>query len=71
MDNLQTEVLELEFTEFSHGMHTISEEDFAKILLRYTKVRLHEQEDYLERMKGRIPEEKVQVYYPSPGHLML
>ncbi|XP_014681959.1 PREDICTED: calcium uptake protein 3, mitochondrial-like isoform X2 [Priapulus caudatus] len=58
MDSLQSEVLELEFTEFSHGMLTIAEVDFAKILLRYTKVRIHEQEDYLERMKERIPEEK-------------
>lgn len=36
MDNLQTEVLELEFHEFSKGHPNISEVDFAKILLRYT-----------------------------------
>lgn len=36
MENLQTEVLELEFNEFSRGLPTISELDFAKILLRYT-----------------------------------
>lgn len=36
MQNLQTEVLELEFSEFSKGLPTISEVDFAKILLRYT-----------------------------------
>ena len=36
MENLQTEVLELEFNEFSRGFETISEEDFARILLRYT-----------------------------------
>lgn len=36
MENLQTEVLELEFSEFSKGLPTISETDFAKILLRYT-----------------------------------
>ena len=36
MENLQTEVLELEFNEFSRGYSTISEEDFARILLRYT-----------------------------------
>ena len=36
MENLQSEVLELEFHEFSKGHKTISEVDFAKILLRYT-----------------------------------
>jgi len=36
MENLQTEVLELEFHEFSKGHDTITEVDFAKILLRYT-----------------------------------
>lgn len=36
MENLQTEVLEIEFNEFSKGLPTISELDFAKILLRYT-----------------------------------
>ena len=36
MENLQTEVLEIEFTKFSHGFKTISELDFAEILLRYT-----------------------------------
>lgn len=36
MENLQQEVLELEFHEFSKGRDTISEIDFAKILLRYT-----------------------------------
>lgn len=36
MDNLQTEVLELEFYEFSKGNIAITEVDFAKILLRYT-----------------------------------
>lgn len=36
MANLQTEVLELEFNEFSKGKVAITEVDFAKILLRYT-----------------------------------
>lgn len=36
MENLQTEVLELEFHEFSKGAETINEVDFAKIMLRYT-----------------------------------
>lgn len=40
MENLQIEVLELEFLEFSKGLNTISELDFAKILLRYTQLDL-------------------------------
>ncbi|CAF1221406.1 unnamed protein product [Adineta ricciae] len=36
MENLQTEVLEIEFSEFSHGFKTISDLDFTEILLRYT-----------------------------------
>jgi len=36
MENFQTEVLEIEFTKFSHGFKTISEFDFAQILLHYT-----------------------------------
>lgn len=36
MENLQTEVLEMEFQEFAKGATTISEIDFARILLRYT-----------------------------------
>ena len=35
MENLQSEVLELEFIEFSKGKAVISEVDFARILLRY------------------------------------
>lgn len=59
MDNLQTEVLELEFTEFSRGMPTISEVDFARILLRYTLVHSSDYEAYIERVQERIPDEKV------------
>uniref|UniRef100_A0A7M4EXX2 Mitochondrial calcium uptake family member 3 n=2 Tax=Crocodylus porosus TaxID=8502 RepID=A0A7M4EXX2_CROPO len=56
MDNLQTEVLEIEFLTYSNGMNTISEEDFARILLRYTNV--ENTSSYLENVRCRIPEEK-------------
>ncbi|CAF0962475.1 unnamed protein product [Adineta steineri] len=36
MENFQMEILEIEFTEFSHGFKTISGVDFASMLLRYT-----------------------------------
>ena len=59
MENLQSEVIELEFLEFSKGMKTISEEDFARILLRYTNLDRLEIKECLSRVKDRMPEEKV------------
>ncbi|XP_046704660.1 calcium uptake protein 3, mitochondrial isoform X4 [Silurus meridionalis] len=56
MDNLQTEVLEIEFLAYSKGMTTISEEDFARILLRYTTV--DNISSYLENVHQSIPDEK-------------
>lgn len=57
MDNLQTELLEIEFLSYSKGMPTISEEDFARILLRYTNV--DDVSGYLENVQNNIPDEKV------------
>ncbi|KAK5606082.1 Calcium uptake protein 3, mitochondrial, partial [Crenichthys baileyi] len=56
MDNLQTEVLEIEFLTYSKGMTTISEEDFAKILLRFTNV--ENISAYMENVRHCIPDEK-------------
>lgn len=58
MDNIQTEVLEIEFLTYSKGMTTISEEDFAKILLRFTNV--ENISAYLENVRQCIPDDKVQ-----------
>lgn len=59
MDNLQTEVLEIEFLAYSKGMTSISEEDFARILLRYTTV--DNISSYLENVHQSIPDEKVKA----------
>ncbi|XP_023184264.1 calcium uptake protein 3, mitochondrial-like isoform X2 [Xiphophorus maculatus] len=56
MDNLQTEVLETEFLSYSKGMPTIREEDFARILLRYTNV--DDVSGYMENVCHSIPDEK-------------
>ncbi|XP_056141298.1 calcium uptake protein 3, mitochondrial [Lampris incognitus] len=56
MDNLQTEVLEIEFLSYSKGMPTISEEDFARILLRYTNV--DDISGYLENLQQSTPDDK-------------
>lgn len=54
MENLQTEVLHIEFNEFSKGLPVISELDFAKILLRYTLLHSDEYEAYLDRLSQRL-----------------
>ncbi|XP_048772290.1 calcium uptake protein 3, mitochondrial-like isoform X2 [Ostrea edulis] len=58
MENLQSEVIELEFLEFSKGLATISEEDFARILLRYTMLDKSDVEECIARVKSRVPSEK-------------
>lgn len=63
MTNLQCEVIELEFLEFSKGMQTISEEDFARILLRYTNLERVEIGECLDRVRSRTPEEKVKIVW--------
>ncbi|XP_033743592.1 calcium uptake protein 3, mitochondrial-like isoform X4 [Pecten maximus] len=55
MENLQSEVIELEFVEFSKGMATITEEDFAHILLRYTMFDKTDVQACITRVKERIP----------------
>lgn len=59
MDNLQTEVLELEYNEFSRGMPTITEEEFAQILLRYTILSTDDKKDYLTRLNERVRDTQV------------
>lgn len=58
MQNLQTEVLEIEFCEFSKGHERISEVDFAKILLRYTYLDTDEYDSYLDRLLDRETKER-------------
>jgi hypothetical protein len=51
MENFQTEILEMEFTEFSHGFKTISELDFTEILLRYTDFDRNTKKSVLKKVK--------------------
>jgi len=59
MDNLQTEMLEIEFLSYCKGLPTISEEDFARILLRFTNV--DDVTEYLENVRHGLPDEKVRI----------
>ncbi|XP_041930985.1 calcium uptake protein 3, mitochondrial isoform X1 [Alosa sapidissima] len=56
MDNLQAEVLEIEFLSYSKGLPTISVEDFAQVLLRYTTV--DNISSYLENVQQNFPDDK-------------
>jgi hypothetical protein len=59
MENLQTEVLEIEFTEFSHGFKTISDLDFAEILLRYTEFDRDTKKSILKKVKKATSQSNV------------
>ena len=48
-----------QFHEFSRSMKTISELDFARILLRNTVLSPDEHRGYLDRLRERIPEPQV------------
>ncbi|CAD5114177.1 DgyrCDS3318 [Dimorphilus gyrociliatus] len=54
MENLQTEVLQSEFEDYARGKSTITEENFAKILLRYTVLSEEQHDEYLNRLRKRI-----------------
>ncbi|XP_069045922.1 calcium uptake protein 2, mitochondrial isoform X1 [Lepisosteus oculatus] len=53
MEDLQAEVQEMEFLQFSKGMDTMRREDFAEWLLHYTNE--EDNEAYWENMRKRIP----------------
>ncbi|XP_029925205.1 calcium uptake protein 2, mitochondrial [Myripristis murdjan] len=53
MEDLQAEVQEMEFLQFSKGMDTMRREDFAEWLLHYTNA--EDNEAYWENMRKRIP----------------
>ncbi|XP_067948189.1 calcium uptake protein 3, mitochondrial-like [Watersipora subatra] len=56
--NLQEEVLDMEFQQYAKGQKTISEEDFARVLLRYTNLSDASIDEYLMRVTDRIVEAK-------------
>ena len=57
MDNLQTEVLQMEYDEFAKGAQSITEVDFARILLRYTFLSSQEYKSILARLVDRLEDE--------------
>ena len=49
----------MEFQQYARGLSTISEEDFARILLRYTNLSEASVEEYLDRVRDRISQSQV------------
>lgn len=59
MEDLQAEVQEMEFLQFSKGMDTMRREDFAEWLLHYTNEA--DNETYWENMRKKIPAGQVKI----------
>ncbi|CAF0705947.1 unnamed protein product [Brachionus calyciflorus] len=54
MEDLQKEVLEIEFNEFSKGMNKISSIEFAEILLRYTDFNQEKRLKLIKKLQSKI-----------------
>ena len=54
MENLQIEILEVEFNEFSKSFNKLSEIDFAEILLRYTSFDDETKSKIIEKLESEI-----------------
>ncbi|CAJ0922649.1 unnamed protein product, partial [Mesorhabditis belari] len=55
--NLQEELMEIEFHEFSRGKEAISPLDFARLILRYTIVHENDYSKYINRVQHRLTHE--------------
>lgn len=58
MQDLQLEVFEMEFMEYSRGMPTIPEDSFARLLLRNTSLEEEQVQKYLNRLCKRLKQRK-------------
>ncbi|PAA59251.1 hypothetical protein BOX15_Mlig032410g1, partial [Macrostomum lignano] len=58
MSNLQYEVLELEFLEFSKGLPSIPESEFARVLLRYTNLSPSTQAVWVDQVRDKLVREE-------------
>lgn len=54
MEDLQREVLEIEFNEFSKGMNKITSIEFAEILLRYTDFDNEKRLRLIRKLKSKM-----------------
>ncbi|XP_062511868.1 calcium uptake protein 2, mitochondrial-like [Corticium candelabrum] len=54
IDNLQEEVLFMQFQEVSHGLPKLSEVQFAQLLIQDSRLKDDEKRDYLSKAKQRV-----------------
>ncbi|EGT42695.1 hypothetical protein CAEBREN_00012 [Caenorhabditis brenneri] len=57
-ENLQEELMEIEFYEFARGKTTISPVDFARLILRYSIVNFDDYHKYLKRVQEKSAEDE-------------
>ncbi|KAF1752042.1 hypothetical protein GCK72_018596 [Caenorhabditis remanei] len=57
-ENLQEELMEIEFYEFARGKSTISPVDFARLILRYSIVNLDDYHKYLQRVQEKSADDE-------------
>ncbi|KAA0188084.1 EF-hand domain-containing family member A2 [Fasciolopsis buskii] len=54
MQNVQTEALDVEFRTYSMGLPSINPEDFAKIILRHTKLSHTDRENRINHLRAKL-----------------
>jgi hypothetical protein len=57
-ENLQSELVEIEFNEFARGKETITAADFARLVFRYTVIQLDDQQAYIQRINSRVVQDE-------------
>ncbi|ULT88239.1 hypothetical protein L3Y34_007437 [Caenorhabditis briggsae] len=57
-ENLQEELMEIEFYEFARGKSTISPVDFARLILRYSIVNFDDYHKYLQRVQEKSSDDE-------------
>ena len=68
MEDLQKEVLEIEFNEFSKGMNKISPIEFAEILLRYTDFHQNKKFKLIKKLQTSPDAFKRVLYFLNSFH---
>ncbi|KAI6214590.1 EF-hand domain-containing protein [Aphelenchoides besseyi] len=60
-NNLQAELIEIEFNEFARGKNEISAVDFARLVFRYTTLQSSDQLAYIKRITKALTEDEVGI----------
>lgn len=70
--NLQDELVEIEFNEFARGKDDITIVDFARLIFRYTTIKVDDQSAYIQRVNERMTDnEQVSAKNPINNNFSL